>query len=223
MKKYGLPLIILLMSILYIFFIPSDPMAVKLLFKLIPMWLMIGYAFLQLPSSRTRTHYLMLTGLFFCMLGDGLLIWFVVGLTAFLIGHLFYMTGFFSRWRFSVIRFASIVPIAVYSFFMGKELIAALQLSGENTLIIPVLAYITVISFMLWSAIMTGNPWAIVGSILFVISDSILSWNMFISDIPNSGVLIMTTYYSAQFLIARSLAAFQESSRYSSTRHFPVN
>lgn len=223
MKKYGLPLIILLMSILYIFFIPSDPMAVKLLFKLIPMWLMIGYAFLQLPSSRTRTHYLMLAGLFFCMLGDGLLVWFVAGLTAFLIGHLCYMTGFFSRWRFSVIRFASIVPIAVYSFFMGKELIAALQLSGEDTLIIPVLAYITVISFMLWSAIMTGNPWAIVGSILFVISDSILSWNMFVSDIPNAGVLIMTTYYSAQFLIARSLAAFQESSRYSSTRHFPVN
>lgn len=223
MKKYGLPLLILLMSILYIFFIPSKPMEIKLLFKLIPMWLMIGYAFLQLPSRKTRTHYLMLAGLFFCMLGDGLLIWFVIGLTAFLIGHLFYMTGFFSQWRFSVIRFISIVPIGAYSFFMGKELIAALELSGKDTLIIPVLAYITVISFMLWSAIMTGNPWAIVGSVLFVISDSILSWNMFISDVPYSGVLIMSTYYSAQFLIARSLSAFRGSTRRSSIRHFPVN
>lgn len=223
MKKYGLPLLILLMSILYIFFIPAEPMEVKLLFKLIPMWLMIGYACLQLPSRKTRTHYLILAGLFFCMLGDGLLIWFVIGLTAFLIGHLFYMTGFFSQWRFSVIRFITIVPIGAYSFFMGKELITALELSGKDTLIIPVLAYITVISFMLWSAIMTANPWAITGSVLFVISDSILSWNMFISDVPNSGVLIMSTYYSAQFLIARSLSSFEGSNRRSTIRHFPVN
>lgn len=223
-KKYGLPLIILLMSILYIFFIPSDQVAIKTLFKLIPMTLIIGYAYLHMPYSKTRIHYMILTGLFFCMLGDGLIIWwFEFGLAAFLIGHLLYMTGFFSRWKFSVIRFACIVPIAVYSFFIGKELIAALQLNGQESLIIPVLAYITVISFMLWSAIMTGNLWAIAGSILFVISDSILSWNMFVSDISYSDVLIMTTYYSAQFLIARSIAAFQGSNRYSSARHFPVN
>lgn len=223
MKKYGLPLLILLMSILYIFFIPTEPMEVKLLFKLIPMWLMIGYACLQLPPRKTRTNYLILAGLFFCMLGDGLLIWFVIGLTAFLIGHLFYMTGFFSQWRFSIIRLITIAPIGAYSFFMGKELITALELSGKDTLIIPVLAYIMVISFMLWSAIMTANPWAIAGSVLFVISDSILSWNMFISEVANSGVLIMSTYYSAQFLIARSLSAFGESNRRSTTRHFPVN
>ncbi|WP_054954686.1 lysoplasmalogenase [Paenibacillus dakarensis] len=222
-KKYILPLLILLMSILYIFFIPSDPMEVKLLFKLIPMWLMIGYAFLQVSHSRTRTHYLILAGLFFCMLGDGLLIWFVVGLSAFLIGHLFYMAGFFSQWRFSIIRFLSIVPIGVYSFIMGSKLVNALEASGDDALILPVMAYITVISLMLWSAVMTRNPWAIVGSTLFVISDSILSWNMFISDVPYSGILIMTTYYSAQFLIARSLSGFQGSVRHSSTRRFPVN
>lgn len=221
MKKYVLPLLILLMSILYIFFIPSEPFAVKLLFKLIPMWLMIGYAFLQVPYSKTRTHYLILAGLFFCMLGDGLLVWFVVGLAAFLIGHLFYMTGFFSQWRFSIIRFLSIVPIGVYAWLMGKELVSSLQLSSNNNLIIPVIAYITVISFMLWSAIMTGNPWAIVGSILFVISDSILAWNMFVSDISYSGILIMSTYYCAQFLIARSLSAFRGSNRYTPVRHFP--
>lgn len=223
MKKFGLPFIILLMSILYIFFIPSDPAEIRLLFKIIPMWLMIGYACLQLPSYRTRTHYLILAGLFFCMLGDGLLIWFVVGLSAFLIGHLFYMTGFFSQWRFSVIRFISIIPIGVYAFIMAKQLINALQTSSQDTLILPVLAYIAVISLMLWSAIMTGKLQAIMGSILFVVSDSILSWNMFISDILYSDMLIMTTYYSAQFLIARSLASFQGSRRNSSPKHFPFN
>ncbi|WP_106769708.1 lysoplasmalogenase [Paenibacillus faecalis] len=222
MKKYGLPLIILLMSILYIFFIPSDPIAVKAVFKLIPMILIIGYAYMNMPYSKTRMHYIILIGLFFCMLGDAFIIWwFVYGLAAFLVGHLFYLTGFFSRWKFSVLRFACIVPIALYAYFMGDKLVHALELSGQESLIVPVIAYITVIALMLWSAIMTGNLWAIAGSILFTISDSILSWNMFISSISYSDVYIMTTYYSAQFLIARSLAGFQRSTRYAAIKHFP--
>ena len=209
-KKTGLPLLILMMSILYIFVIPSEPMPVNLLFKLIPMWLIIGYAYLRFPSVKTKTHWLMLAGLFFCMLGDGLLIWFVVGLSAFLIGHLFYMSAFFTRWQFSPLRLASILPIAIYSFIMGRELVTALQNDGNNGLVIPVIAYIIVISLMLWSAVMTANKSAMAGSLLFVISDSILSWNMFVSDIAYSNVLIMTTYYAAQFLIARSIAGFRQ-------------
>lgn len=203
--KYLLPVLILLMSIVYIFFIPSDPHAVKLLFKLIPMGLIIVYGYLQMPRERKRYHILMLIGLVFCMMGDGLLGWFVIGLTAFLIGHLFYMTSFFGRWHFSKIRFAMIIPIALYGVFMGQKLVQALIEDGKDSLIGPVLLYLVVISLMLWSAIMTGHKWAIIGSILFTISDSILSWNMFISDIANSGVLIMTTYYTAQFLIAYSI------------------
>lgn len=206
LKKYWLPVLILFMSILYIFIIPKDALAVKLLFKLIPMWLIIYYAYLQAPAKKLLTHWLLLIGLFFCMLGDGFLVyWFVVGLSAFLIGHLFYFAGFLSRWNFSKIRFATIVPIAIYGYFFGKEIISALTLDGNDSLVLPVLFYIIVISLMAWSAFMTGNKWAIVGSILFVISDSILSWNMFVSDIPYSGILIMTTYYSAQFLIANSI------------------
>ncbi len=205
MKKYILPVLILLMSLLYIFVIPSDPHAVKILFKLIPMWLIITYAYFQIPKTRARHHLLLLTGLFFCMLGDGLLSWFVVGLSFFLVGHLFYMMGFFTKWRFSKIRFASIAPIAVYASFMGSQLVPALIRDSNESLIVPVLLYISVISLMLWSAIMTGHKWAIIGSILFTISDSILSWNLFVSDIAFSGVFIMTTYYAAQFCMAFSI------------------
>lgn len=205
MKKIYFPLLILVMSVLYIFIIPDDPFAVKMLFKLIPMWLILYYAFSQTTRKKSATHWLLLSGLFFCMLGDGLLVWFVVGLSAFLIGHLFYFAAFLSKWNFSLLRFLTIIPIALYGFMMGKEIINALLLDGNNALVIPVLFYIIVISIMAWSAFMTGNKWAIAGSILFVISDSILSWNMFVSDITHSGVLIMTTYYGAQFLIATSI------------------
>jgi alkenylglycerophosphocholine hydrolase len=203
-----LPLIILIMSLLYIFLIPSEPLAVKLLFKLIPMWVIILFAYRQFPPHRSRIHYLLLTGLFFCMIGDGTLIWFVVGLSAFLIGHLFYTAGFLGQWRYSTPRLLSIVPIAAYSVWMGIQLVSSLKSNGEQALIIPVIAYIAVISFMLWTAIMTGNRYAMVGSLLFVISDSILSWNMFVANIRYSDIWIMTTYYAAQFLIARSISAF---------------
>lgn len=204
MSQYRLPLLILLMGLLYIFVIPSDPHGVKLLFKLIPMWLILYYAYLQIPSPRRWYHHLLFIGLFFCMLGDGLLDWFVVGLTAFLIGHLFYMAGFFGNWRFSWIRFATIVPVALFGFFMGWEIVHALMRDGNDSLIIPVIFYICVISLMTWSAIMTRHKWAIIGSILFTISDSILSWNLFVSDIAYSGIYVMTTYYTAQFCIASS-------------------
>lgn len=50
---------------------------------------------------------------------------------------------------------------------------------------------------------MTGNAAAIIGGVLFVISDSILSWNKF--NVAFSGPLIMLTYYAAQFCIANSI------------------
>lgn len=208
MSKYGLPAMIAIMGLLYIFFIPSDPEAVKLLFKLIPMWLIIGYAYLQFPAQRRWHHWVVLLGLFFCMLGDGLLRWFVVGLFAFLIGHLFYLTAFFGRWSFSKLRVWTIVPIALYALFMSNRLVVALLDDGKGELAVPVMLYVIVISLMTWSAMMTGSKWAIVGSILFTVSDSILSWNKFVADVAYSGPLIMTTYYAAQFCIASSIRAF---------------
>lgn len=177
-----------------------------MLFKLIPMWLIITYAYLQIPTTDRKRHQIfILIGLFFCMLGDGLLSMFIIGLSAFLIGHLFYTASFLSRWRFSKARFSIIIPLALYGLYMGRELIQALVRDGKENLIIPVMIYLVVISFMALTAMMTGHLWAIIGSLLFVVSDSILSWNMFISDVTYSGPLIMTTYYAAQFLLAYSL------------------
>ncbi|RKP51733.1 lysoplasmalogenase [Cohnella endophytica] len=193
------------MGLLYIFVIPSDPHAVKLLFKLVPMGLIIVYAYLNSPAFKERYSKLILIGLFFCMLGDGLLGMFVVGLSAFLIGHIFYFAAFVRRWRYSKTRFAAVVPIFLFALFMGWKLMDALAQHDKGALMAPVLAYLIVISSMAWTAIMSGQRWAITGALLFVASDSILSWNLFVSDIAHSGTYIMTTYYAAQFLLAYSL------------------
>ncbi|MNG15789.1 YhhN-like protein [compost metagenome] len=88
---------------------------------------------------------------------------------------------------------------------MGTQLVQALNDQDKTNLVIPVIAYITVIAVMTWSAIMTGRRWAIIGSLLFLASDSILSWNMFIEEVSYSGALIMTTYYAAQICIAHNV------------------
>jgi alkenylglycerophosphocholine hydrolase len=216
--KYGLPALIVVMGVLYIFVIPDEPQAVKLLFKLIPMWLIIAYGYLQMPSNRKRCHWMIGIGLFFCMLGDGLLMgWFIIGLAAFLIGHLFYVTAFISRWRFSAIRFFMLIPILAYASFMSWHLIQALIQADNYALVAAVLVYIIVISFMIWSAIMTGNKLAMAGSVLFAVSDSILAWDRFVSDVVFAGPLIMITYYTAQFLIASSLRTIAEDPRTAAT------
>ena len=199
-----LPAAILITGLLYIFFIPEEPLIIKIMFKVIPMLLILLYACTN-AGRRDRYQSLILLGLFFCMLGDGLLIWFVIGLSAFLIGHLFYISAFFRLWTFSWLRFATILPISIYSTWIGREIVRSLNEKGEHNLIIPVICYVTVISLMGWTAFMTGNATAITGGVLFVISDSILSWNKFIDDVAFSGPLIMLTYYAAQFCIANSI------------------
>ncbi|PEL09375.1 lysoplasmalogenase [Bacillus sp. AFS017336] len=204
MKKY-FPILTLLFGILYIFFIPSEPVSIKILFKLIPMVLIIFYALSQNPHQSTKYRTLILLGLIFCMIGDGTLIWFVIGLSAFLIGHLFYAAGFISGWKFSIYRMLSIIPIAIYAFILCSNLVNSLNDSGQDTLVIPVIAYSVAISIMVFTAIMTGNKWAIFGSLLFIISDSILSWDLFVESVKYGHELIMITYYAAQFLIAKSI------------------
>lgn len=211
MKNLLISFLIGLMSFLYIFIIPSEPLALKVVFKLIPMALIIIYAFSKLPASPSPALRLVIMGLFFCMLGDGFIaVSFVAGLGAFLVGHLFYLTGFLKMAHITKFRLAAIIPIGLYSWLIGRQLIASLAAEGNDTLVMPVIAYMLVISIMALSAILTGSKRAIAGSLLFVISDSILSWNMFVSGVVYSDVLIMTTYYSAQFLIACSLSSIGE-------------
>lgn len=209
MKGPFLAILILLTSIIYIFVIPHDPFWFKLIFKMIPMILIFIYAYQRMPRNRLKIHWLILTGLIFCSIGDATLHWFIVGLSAFLIGHLFYIAAFLTEWKYSLSRLLVIIPLAIYGFFMGTRLVDALQENGDTALIAPVLFYITAIMVMAWAASMTGNRWLIIGSLLFVISDSVLAWNMFVSPISYSHLTIMSTYYGAQFFIAHSMASFQ--------------
>lgn len=206
-KKALLVLAIVLLSMLYIFVIPADPEIIKLLFKVIPMILIIMYAVGNIPEMRENVHVLIIIGLVFSTVGDATLRWFVVGLTAFLIGHLFYIAAFRRVASFSLWKGLSLLALIPFAIWMGMRLVQSLGSQDETFLIVPVIAYIVVILTMCFIAFLTGNVFAIVGSVLFVISDSVLAWNMFVDSIHLSGVYVMTTYYAAQFFIATSLTS----------------
>ena len=82
--------------------------------------------------------------------------------------------------------------------------------SGETVLTFAVLAYISIILTMGWTAIRTGSPFAIIGALLFIASDSYLAINKFIMPLPFAHEVIMMTYYSAQILIALSILQYSE-------------
>jgi uncharacterized membrane protein YhhN len=142
-----------------------------------------GDVFLMLPSNR-----------------------FVAGLVGFLIAHLFYITAFTSGSSFGF----SVWPLAlclIYGLFMFRILAPHL---GKMKW--PVLVYIVVILVMAWQAwerwSQTGQSKALLaflGAVLFTISDSALAVNRFRGRYQSAQALILSTYFAAQWLIARSV------------------
>ena len=61
------------------------------------------------------------------------------------------------------------------------------------------------ISVMLVTAIGSGNPYAIVGALLFTASDALIAETRFVKQRPGAGLAIMVTYYLAQAGLVLSL------------------
>lgn len=213
MILYRLPILIFITGIVYIFISPSEPLTFHIFFKVIPMVLILIYAFEQSLPRKKAIHYWIIAGIVFSLIGDATLHWFLIGLSSFFLGHVCYTIGFVKQWRFSRRRILSVIPLILFASWIGCQLVHHLQKDNESHLIIPVIAYIIMLLIMALAAIMTGNRWAALGSILFVVSDSILAWNMFISSLSHADNFVMLTYYTAQFLIAHSLFTLDPSNK----------
>lgn len=207
MKQKILISLIVLFGIIYIFLIPAEPVIVKLSFKVVPMLLIIWLASLQKAPPNTRLKNWLLLGLLFCMIGDATLQWFLIGLSSFLIGHICYIVAFIQL-KERVIAKPAASLLLLYGGFMIFWIAGTVFKSGDLILAIAVVAYITVILTMGWTAIQTNTKFAIIGALSFIFSDSILSINMFITDIPFSHALIMVSYYGAQLLFAISISYY---------------
>jgi len=163
------------------------------------------------PSSTPSIYRaLIMGGLFASLAGDVFLMfperYFIVGLGSFLLAHILYIFAF-AEGLSNLLQYWVLLPLLIYGI-----IIYFILNRGLESLRLPVILYILVILGMVWIAAnraiildSTGAQFVLIGGILFLISDSILAYNKFVRSFSRAQLLILGTYYIAQWFIAGSV------------------
>jgi uncharacterized membrane protein YhhN len=170
------------------------------------------YFISQTKLSSSRLKAWILTALFFSWVGDVLLmfqekdpLFFLLGLSAFLLAHVFYIVFFHNirlregiksnPWLLLIVVIYYAILISLLSPYLGN-------------MKLPVRIYGIVISFMFLLAMhmlfiknKIAGQWMFFGALFFVISDSALAINKFYHSFEGAGIIIMLTYGLAQLFI----------------------
>jgi uncharacterized membrane protein YhhN len=160
-------------------------------------------------NGPTTATVLAVIGLVFCLIGDVALLdvvdKFIVGLCAFLTGHLVFVAMFVSlhldraAWALPVLALL-VVHVATF----GRRIVVGAS-ANKPELKVPVLAYLAIISGMSVFAAMTGRWWAIAGAAAFVVSDTLLGWREFVGEKKWLPLAVMVSYHAALVGLALSL------------------
>lgn len=166
-------------------------------------------------TDTPKLRRLVLVGLVLSLAGDVALLWpkegFLPGLVAFLLAHLAYIAAFCTRAHFLSRR----TPFAAYAMVAGAVLMH-LWPGVPAALRVPVLLYVLCLASMaaqaaaVWLA-SRGTADAVlarsaaIGGVLFVASDALLATNKFAGPLPLAPLLVLSTYWAAQWFIVGSL------------------
>ena len=181
--------------------------------------LLVGYFVLSMQPFASPLKKWIILALVFSLLGDVLLMFesndsnfFILGLIAFLLAHIFYIIFYENVIRAEHIKkkYWWFFPVLIYYSVLIYVLSPHL---GEMKLSVRI--YGVVISYMLIQALQTSSIsnrnaalLMIVGAILFITSDSILAINNFYRSFEWAGIAIMVTYGIAQLLITRGAVLY---------------
>ena len=170
--------------------------------------LVVAAATLDPATGADARQRWFVAALVFSLAGDVLLMLprdlFVGGLSAFFVAHCCFLAGFWSHGPEIVPLLIAVAVAAVVIGLLGRKILGAVR-AQDPALLGPVAAYIVVIGAMLATALAVGNPWAALGAVLFVASDSMIAWNRFVGKVPAASVLIMVTYHLGQAGLVASL------------------
>lgn len=172
--------------------------------------LILSLALSATAQSTPFYQWTIVIGLLFSLAGDIFLMLptdrFIAGLVAFLLAHVAYSVAFgavvswplWTPWGLGLLLYALVIYRLLWP-NLGKLWPA-------------VLLYLVAITGMAWLAVamalQTGTSWATLaalGAILFVISDSALALNRFRDRFWSADLIVLSTYYLAQWLIAQSV------------------
>jgi alkenylglycerophosphocholine/alkenylglycerophosphoethanolamine hydrolase len=157
------------------------------------------------PRSATVAAVIALT---LCLIGDVALLpavdQFIIGLAAFLLGHVAFIVMFGLRGLDH--RTFSGMAILGCAVLLGTAAVPIVRGASAKGLGLPVRAYLVVISAMTVVGWATGNWLVMLGATAFIISDSILGWGEFVAERAWTHVAIMVTYHTAIVSLALSLS-----------------
>lgn len=184
---------------------------------IVPSLALFCWLLLKENDVRGRKVATLMLAMAFGALGDILLMFngqtfFLAGLLAFLVGHIFYFLTIPEPRKVTgtkevLMRFMILAILLAVTTIPAHAFDVKGFLGGCVVVYAGVFAY--VINAVILAAVETKNRlyiMTLVGYVLFVISDAILAAGMFTGiRLPLHGFLVMLTYILAQFLIAVSL------------------
>lgn len=191
-------------------FSPTEKKPLSLTFKALATGMALAVAVIGYLRAPGTFGLLMVIAMAICLIADVLIgISFVLGVFAFLLGHLFYMPAFLQTYDF---RWYISLPIFVFGLLLVWLLFHHyFANAGKNLL--PCLAYSVILNAMLALGVPAFLSFDVrgvllaVGAVFFVVSDLMLAHNAFIKKSRVTDVISLTFYYSAQFLLGLSVFA----------------
>ena len=155
-------------------------------------------------------------GILFSLAGDIALLFidrfFIIGLVAFLLGHVAYLIGFNTPLpqTATVWSIGFAIVIGLGSVRVLRRIVGSIRAKGQKRLVVPVIIYGIVITLMLLAAMLTlfRPDWDATaallvsfGAALFYFSDIVLAWHRFVFPIKNGRMLNIGMYHLAQIML----------------------
>ncbi|XP_013171606.1 PREDICTED: lysoplasmalogenase isoform X2 [Papilio xuthus] len=149
-------------------------------------------------GARGRYARFVCLGLALSALGDAALVWprlLAVGIVMFGAAHVAYIAAFGLRPRRAGLGALAALAAALY--------VRTLRPAALAPFAILVHVYAALLAAMAWRGAARPGPQR-AGAVLFAISDALLGYSLFGGSLPYKNVLVMSTYYLGQLLIALS-------------------
>ena len=126
---------------------------------------------------------------------------FLAGLLAFLLGHVAYIVAFTKLGLRNVDLLAGGLVVAGIAGLAVPAVLRGAARSAGPPFAMVVAGYAGVLASMTVLGVGTGCVPIAVGAVLFLVSDTLIARERFVTQMPLGGLLIIVTYHLAQFLI----------------------
>ena len=129
---------------------------------------------------------------------------------SFMVAHILYIYFFVRRYHRKVEPdgkltarakgFLMMMSFCILS-LLALVFVKVVPAAPEGILKVGVGVYAVIICTMMLTAMLQRSMIYALGALLFAISDLALAWNMFVEPVPNADIVILSTYFGAQWLL----------------------